>query len=283
MNKLAVTMFSMILSLCCCLTAQAEEVVDNNELPSITHKYEAIALCVNDLTEHEDWSSSEAYLSLTNCEYGLYEKYLDGTEPVWVITFTDRLTGDRLYFALGSEAEWIAKIEEDEVLLNKNEVHYVSRAETSNEKALPELYDYYNSDGDYFYNWTISEKASFSSKWRTYIKDLVLSGQLDREWVVGEKYYQWTRRMYGVPSASEIAEDEALARAFDALHKLDKPVNHKENYISFFDVTDYRSPQWRFYIDYQYAVIINAKTGEILFLRDGDVRDYDVDEFMMQE
>lgn len=283
MNKLAVTMFSMILSLCCCLTALAEEVVDNNELPSITHKYEAIALCVNDLTEHEDWSSSEAYLSLTNCEYGLYEKYLDGTEPVWVITFTDRLTGDRLYFVLGSEAEWIAKIEEDEVLLNKDEANYVSRAETSNEKALPELYDYHNSNGDYFYNWTISEKAEFSTKWRQYVDDMVLSGQLEREWVVGEKYYQWTRRMYGVPSASEIAEDEALARAFDALHKLDKAVNHKENYISFFDITDYHSPQWRFYIDYQYAVIIHAKTGEILFLRDGDVRDYDVDEFMMQQ
>lgn len=281
MKKLAVVLCTLILSLCCCVTALAEKVSSNDVLPSAAYKYKAIALCVDDLTEHGDWSSSEAYLSLANCDYGVYEEYSDGAEPVWVITFTDRLTDNHFAYVLGGEAEWIAKIGESGELLNKAEMVNASKAEASNE--LPELQDYYNAEGQYFYNWTIAEKAEFSNKWRQYVNDLVLSGQLEREWVIGEKYYQWTRRAYGVPASSNLAEEKALAIALDALTKLEKNVDHKENYVSFFDITDDHSPRWRFYIDYQYAVIIDANTGELLFLRDGDIRDYDMDEFMMQE
>lgn len=281
MKKLAVVLCTLILSLCCCLPVWAEEVSSNDVLPLTTYKYKAIALCVDDLTEHEDWSSSEAYLSLASCDYGVYEEYSDGTEPVWVITFSDRLTDSRFGYVLGGEAEWIAKIGESGELLNKDEIVDASKAEASSE--LPELQDYYNAEGQYFYNWTIAEKAEFSNKWRQCVNDLVLSGQLEREWVIGEKYYQWTRRAYGVPSSLNLAEEKALAIALDALTKLEKNVDHKENYVSFFDITDDHSPQWRFYIDYQYAVIIDANTGKILFLRDGDIRDYDMDEFMMQE
>jgi len=281
MNKLAVVLMTLTLSLYCCVTALAETVSSSYVLPSASYKYKAIALCIDDLTEHEDWSSSEAYLSLANCDYGFYEEYLDGTEPVWVITFAERWTSNKYQFVLGCEAEWIIRVDTKEGLPNKDDVLHVSKSEEA--KELPGLQDYYNSEGQFFYNWTISEKAEFSNKWRQYIDDLVLSGKLEREWIVGEKYYQWTRRMYGVPSVSDVSEEEALANAFAALHKLEKNVVQKENYVAFFDVTDYDSPQWRFYIDYQYAVIVDAKTGEILFVRDGNVRDYDVDEFMMQE
>lgn len=281
MKRITVVFLLSALCLCYCAAAMATGVSTSDAMLLATNRNKAIALCVNDLTEHEDWSSSEAYLSLASCQHGYYEGYLQGTEPVWVISFTDRLTGSTIQFVLGSNVEWIAKIGENEELLSKDDVYYVSETEAPNN--LPSINDYFNSAGEYFYNWSIAEKAAFSNEWMTYVNDLVLSRQLEREWVVGEKYYQWTRRMYGVPSASNLSEDEAFAKALDALQKLDKNVIHKKNYVSFFDVTDCDSPQWRFYIDYQYAVIIDAKTGEILFLRDGDMRDYDVDEFMMQE
>lgn len=251
--------------------------------PDLEEKIEIIELAVGDLTEIMELSHGEAHLLDPTAEFGYCDDYLNGEEPVWLVTFRDADQTVQYRVLKGSLGETISNARGNEPFQNADQKNTTDppMLREVGEDVFPQAKDLYNDEGVYFYRWSIEEKAAFSQQWIPFMYSYIQQNPNDPD-IEYNLIYQWTRRTWGVPDENALSEEAAFDRAQDAIKALGKEIGSTDYRASFYDVTDPEHPQWRFYFGLRYAVILDAYTGEVLFLRDGSINDYDMTEFMKQ-
>lgn len=133
-----------------------------------------------------------------------------------------------------------------------------------------------------FYEWPLEAKA----QWSQTIRPLVLEKEAESPGYLDPFSVACAQAVYGLPAAGDIAEDEAMALAGEALraqYGLSEATVALYNYRhTYYDVTDPETPKWRFIFNAsgdawealyvlngakpfpRYKVEIHAQTGEVL-------------------
>lgn len=151
--------------------------------------------------------------------------------------------------------------------------------------------DLYNADREYFWHWTVDEKAAWSSVARPIVRKYINEHPDFKEYLLSEDALgEWdnlislTQYAYGVPSAQAIPQAEAYRIAFDESLKMGanrRYLEDSQGVTYFYDVTDPARPLWKVRIsvsfgasDYDhpyvdtmpigYFTVIDALTGEIV-------------------
>lgn len=146
---------------------------------------------------------------------------------------------------------------------------------------------HYNEEGQYFYEWSLEEKAAHSRLMKPLIDAFLqqnpeyaslLEKRYREEMQDGPPYYNTTRHVYGLPDEKSISREKALEIARQAvLEKMKvKPeqLDGAWTVNCYYDVTDYEKPLWKFYFNttnlavypddpWGYMVYLDAYTGEI--------------------
>lgn len=183
------------------------------------------------LTTTDDYTQYTA-----NVEFIYSDEYCDGKEPVWLITFL--LDDVPAYKVLRSYRG---------LFINAVPANKEFTETDSNEESLRDDIDYflYNSQGAYFYDWSLEEKSVFSRRW-------VPTAEQFKErnpYFTGEDnlVWAWTRRMYGLPGEDGIAQEEALRLAAQAAQQFDMgetPAYSPDTSYLFYDISDTQQPLW---------------------------------------
>lgn len=188
------------------------------------------------LTETMDYSAVEADQFTASAEFLWSDLYCNGTEPVWLVTLS--LHDIPMYkVLLGYDGKFIDKAKANEEFTNVIRINEQLGFTSGSEQ--------YNAKGDYFYGWSLEEKAVFSRKWRQVValfkeRNPYFTGEDNRVWT-------WTRRAFGLPVMGSITQDEALAAAQEAALQLGADegfVQSPANVYYFYDITAAELPLW---------------------------------------
>ena len=188
------------------------------------------------LTERMDYSVDEADQYTTSAEFIYSDRYCRGTEPVWIVTLS--LDGIPAYkVLLGYDGQFIDVVEAGKEFSN---------VQRNGEKlGYDDDTTLFNTQGQYFYDWSLEEKAVFSAKWIPAVelfmeRNPYFTGE-------GSHVWEWTRRTYGLPDNTSITQEEALSIAQEAARQLgatDEMIQALDRACYFFDVTDVQQPLW---------------------------------------
>lgn len=144
-----------------------------------------------------------------------------------------------------------------------------------------------NKKGEYFYAWTLEEKAAYTEKYKPLIDQFLAENveyaqMLQDRYDAGQDgfpdYYNTTRHAYGLPDEKSISQEKARKIGYQAiLETLNAPKDILDQAWAinvYYDVTDSEKPLWKFFYNtiaddtgpdeaWGYFVSINAYTGEI--------------------
>jgi len=234
------------------------------------------------LTEIYDYSVAEADQFTTSAECLYSNLYCNGTEPVWIVTLS--LHDIPMYkVLLGYDGKHIDSVKANE------EFTIVDRSDE--QLGFTSGSEQYNAQGEYFYDWTLEEKAVFSRKWRPAAalfaqRNPYFTGEDNHVWA-------WTRREYGLPDQDSITQDAALALAQEAAIQLgadENFVRSPDNVYYFYDITDNELPLWLVILSdkatsegltERYFVTLDALTGTVLDAYSDTSAD-SIDDFLRQ-
>lgn len=153
----------------------------------------------------------------------------------------------------------------------------------------------YNAGGDYFWQWSVAEKAAWSRQARPIVQEYLAAHPDFAQYlqdVAAGKYVQndWpilltiTRCAYGTPEEEAVTQEEAFARAKEAAlaqGALADYVEANRRHAFYYDVTDPARPLWKVEISqlfgdgdlehrldatepWGFFVVMDARTGEVL-------------------
>jgi hypothetical protein len=188
------------------------------------------------LTENMDYTADEADQYTTSAEFLYSDRYCAGMEPVWIVTLS--LDGTPAYkVLLGYDGQFIDVVEAGKEFSN---------VQRNGEKlGYDDDTTLFNTQGQYFYDWPIEEKAAFSAKWIPAVelfmeRNPYFTGEGNHVWT-------WTRRAYGLPDNTSITQNEALSIAQDAARQLgasNELIQVLGRACCFFDITNMQQPLW---------------------------------------
>ena len=250
--------------------------------PAVLHEYDvkpeyAMMNARSFLTEVVDLSAEAAERYDVRGAFIYSEQFNNGQEPVWMMTVS--LDGTPVYKVLAAyNGQHI-----DGAPVGK-EFTYVQRSG----RVLggdPSLL--INDQGEYFYQWTLEEKAAFSMRWVPLVHDFAeqnpyFTGECNNIWA-------WTRRVYGLPGTDDITQDHALRIALEQVRKMGASQEEMEllaNQLVFFDISNPDQPLWLIVLirtlpaglsdqeatqlqerlkdePRQYFITINARSGDV--------------------
>lgn len=155
--------------------------------------------------------------------------------------------------------------------------------------------DLYNAAGQYFWAWTLEERAAWSAAARPIVDGYLQAHSEFSQYLADKKAglysaHHWdnlinlTRRVYGVPDESAISRDAAfdIARRHAlALGARQSDLDENRGHLVFYDVTNLERPVWRVSIQmifsdgdlahrnsdtdpWGYIVDIDARSGELM-------------------
>ena len=145
----------------------------------------------------------------------------------------------------------------------------------------------WNEKGEYFYHWSLEEKAAYSRKNKPLIDQFLLENpeyaeMLQKRYDNGESgfpvYYETTRHAYGLPDEKSISQEKARELGYQAiLDRLNAPKEKLDQAWAvnvYYDVTDPEKPLWKFFFNtttdetgpdeaWGYFVSIHAYSGKV--------------------
>ncbi len=220
------------------------------------------------LTEVLGLSEADAKALTPKAQFVRSEQFNDGLEPVWIIEYyhANQL---RYKALLGYDAKPITIAEADEEFsITKRSDLYMFEYEIGFRDAYP------SEKVEFFFPWTLEEKAEFSRVWKPIVDDYVSSHPYFHG--EGSVAYEASRYVYGLPDPSHVTEVDALLKARAEVVALGgKKETLSERQVStFFDITNPEEPIWKFTFsivfseqgagnDEMYRVIIDAVTGSV--------------------
>lgn len=254
--------------------------------PPLSERIRVEHFAKNDLTELLEVSHAEANLLHPVAQYGYIEDYPGGKEPVWVVCFYDADNKVKYKVMRGSQGVPIDRV------IGDGDFTYAHGIDTAREGVnidllsygdadFPVISDLYNQEGEYYYYWSLEEKAAFSEKWLAKL-DEYQSLNPDDEFLKDNIIWIYTRFVNGIPGNDVLTMDEAFRRAAEVVYNDGGKHESAPYLVGFYDVTSPESPFWRLYFDLRYSVAVDANTGEILFVKDADPNTYDLSEFLLE-
>lgn len=201
--------------------------------------------------------------------------FMHGHEPVWYIRFTPEKGSDEAHQVLYTyRGELIGAARAGEEIVQPYYERYYpwTREDTINAEGLG------------FYEWTLEEKAAFSSKWVPIVNEYCARNYYFTG--SGHPMYDATRYVYGLPTDEDVPLSEAIHIAKEAAlaNGATEYMLQRRVITFYFDITDASCPLWKIWIhgntsDEPYGsyvddgmincvVIIDAKTGTILSITD---------------
>lgn len=226
-------------------------------------------MCRTSLTEQEELTFSAAHLLRAQAEKLINADYLNGEESVWIVTFTDYTDTVRYRYLLGENGEQIDHVKGNQRFTNTRMKQSEANLPLApDDLQLLDAADLYNENGQYFYFWSVDEKAAFSAAWKQIVDEIYGKDESSRMLLEGKEYYWWTRRVWGTPDSDALTEEDVLKAAVTFLSVLGKDTAEVFDPILFYDITDPTLPQWRLCLNHRYYLSISAKNGELLFMSD---------------
>lgn len=186
--------------------------------------------------------------------------YCNGEEPVWLITWSDH--GEVKWNVLlgydGSyiDAEPAGKL--FDAVLRKHETLADMWRKHCSELGMTEHFT--NSKGDYYYAWTLEEKAAFSTVWIPIVDEYARNHPYFDG--TGSGVWEWTRNVNGMPDSKAITQDYAVGIALAAIEEHFGDKLHENDVNVFYIVTNPEKPEWRVASATRF-VIIDAYSGEV--------------------
>lgn len=188
------------------------------------------------------------------------ELYCNGKEPVWMITWSDhgKIKWNVLLGYDGSyiDAEPAGKL--FDCVLRQHETLADIWRDRCDELGMTE--QFMNSKGDYYFAWTLEEKADFSTVWIPIANEYALNHPYFNG--DGSGIWEWTRNRNGLPDDKAITQEHAVDIALAAIkEQLGNELNEHDVYV-FYIVTNPNQPEWRIASATRF-VIIDAYSGEV--------------------
>lgn len=186
--------------------------------------------------------------------------YCNGEEPVWLITWSDH--GEVKWNVLlgydGSyiDAEPAGKL--FDAVLRKHETLADMWRKHCSELGMTEHFT--NSKGDYYYAWTLEEKAAFSTVWIPIVDEYARNHPYFDG--TGSGVWEWTRNVNGMPDSKAITQDYAVGIALAAIEEHFGDKLYENDVNVFYIVTNPEKPEWRVASATRF-VIIDAYSGEV--------------------
>lgn len=214
------------------------------------------------LTELAEASYTEVNMLPSSVVHGYNKLILDGQEPVWIVNYYNLNGSTKYRVLLGNNGELIDYVAGDQKFSNTSEKKTDGYLSTERTDFL--IYsDLYNVEGKHFFLWSHEERKAFSDKWRPIFQEYLGENPGVTDYV-GTDIWLYTQRAYGVPNEQAVDEVDALEIAKAAIQNVDSEKSSCAMIATFYDVTDEEKPQWRIYIDFQYFVVLDAYSGEIV-------------------
>lgn len=224
---------------------------------------EAIQHAQSALLEVMNLSDDEVKTMDATARFLYHDMYCYGKEPVWIVSWSQE--GKVLWNVLlgydGSyiDAEPAGKVF-DHVLREYTSLADLWR-ERCGELGMTELFR--NKSGDYYYDWTLEEKASFSEMWIPIVKAYEAENPYCHE--EGSGIWEWTRNINGLPDEKAISQNTAIDIALKAISERFGEQLSIDDMSVFYYVTNPEKPEWRIANASRY-VTINAYTGEVMLV-----------------
>ncbi len=191
--------------------------------------------------------------------------YCFGDEPVWLISWSCQ-----------GEVKWNVLLGYDGSLIDVEPAGKLFDAvkRRSNDLSLDDMWkkrcselgmteDFFNTAGNYYYNWTLAEKAAFYETWRPIADAYEKSHPYFHG--KGNAIWEWTRNASGLPDDKAISQDAAVSVALTAIEKrFGDRLSANDVYV-FYCTTKPEKPEWRIATATRF-VTISAYTGEIMTL-----------------
>lgn len=186
--------------------------------------------------------------------------YCNGEEPVWLITWSDH--GEvKWNVLLGFDGSYI-DAEPAGKLFDCVNRQYETLADIWRKRCseLGMTEHFMNSKGEYYYAWSLEEKAAFSTVWVPIVNEYALNHPYFEG--AGSGVWEWTRNVNGMPDSKAITQDDAVGIALMAIkERLGDELNADDVNV-FYIVTNPEQPEWRIASATRF-VIIDAYTGEV--------------------
>lgn len=229
-------------------------------------------------------NAKDALMEIMNVPYGDVEAmdvvakyifsdlYCLGNEPVWQISYSYR-----------GEVKWNVLLGYDGSLIDLEPegklFDQVKRK--SNNMSLNDMWQkrcgelgmtegFFNAAGDYYYSWTLEEKAAFYEVW----------GPIANAYEESQPYFhgsgntvwEWTRNASGLPDDKAISQSVAIQIALDAIENCFGDQLSADEVHVFYYITNPEKPEWRIATATRF-VTISAYTGEIMTLEQRSTTD----------
>lgn len=193
-------------------------------------------------------------------KYIYCDLYCNGEEPVWLITWSDH--GEvKWNVLLGFDGSYI-DAEPAGKLFDCVNRQYETLADIWRKRCseLGMTEHFMNSKGEYYYAWSLEEKAAFSTVWVPIVNEYALNHPYFEG--AGSGVWEWTRNVNGMPDSKAITQDDAVGIALMAIkERLGDELNADDVNV-FYIVTNPEQPEWRIASATRF-VIIDAYTGEV--------------------
>lgn len=233
---------------------------------------QAIAEAGNALTEIMNVTHEEIGAMDATTQFFYSDWYCRGDEPVWLVTLS-RQGVVQWNVLLGYDGSYIDAEPAGKVFDNVSR-SYISLADMWRERCgeLDMTEHFQNVNGEYYYRWTLEEKAAFYQMWRPIADAFEAENPYCHE--EGSGIWEYTRNASGLPDEKAISQGDAAEIAVQAIKELGDEVSVDEFSVFYF-VTDPLNPEWRFATPNRF-VIVHALTGEVLLAQNCVTDDHDI-------
>lgn len=237
----------------------------------ITHE-QAIAEANNALTEIMNVSHEEINAMDATTQFLYSDWYCRGDEPVWLVSLSKKGVV-QWNVLLGYDGSYI-DAEPGGKMFDNVSRSYTSLADMWRERCgeLGMTEHFQNANGEYYYRWTLEEKAAFYQMWRPIADAFEAENPYCHE--EGSGIWEYTRNASSIPDEKAISQRDAAEIAVQAFDELGTEVSIEELSV-FYYITDPLNPEWRFATPNCF-VIVHAYTGEVLFAQNGVAGDRDL-------
>lgn len=233
---------------------------------------QAIVEANNALTEIMNVTHEEINALDATTQFLYSDWYCRGDEPVWLVTLSKQGVV-QWNVLLGYDGSYIDAEPAGKMFDNVSR-SYISLADMWRERCgeVGMTEQFQNANGDYYYRWTLEEKAAFYQMWRPIADAFEAENPYCHE--EGSGIWEYTRNASSIPDEKAISQGDAAEIAVQAIKELGDEVSVDEFSVFYF-TTDPLNPEWRFATPNRF-VIVHAYTGEVLLAQNGVTGDRDI-------
>lgn len=221
---------------------------------------QAITNATIGLLEVHNISHSDLANMATTGVFIYSDLYAHGTEPVWIVTFSEKGT-----------LCWQVLLGYDGTYIDSEPAGKMFDQVIRQEKSLPDLCkDLYAPaglpdpvTGESYYFWSLEEKKNYYDVFSNFVNAYAAS----HPYFNGNDCDEWlfTRNISSMPDEKAISQDTAWNLAVQALAEEEILQCDSHNFGVFYYVSDPSHPEWRF-ASASCGVSIDAYSGEILLI-----------------